>query len=155
MKALGRPPMAVNLYLIAATLDNAAPNDVLIRALSRILREKYDIQFFLENSQIRCLAHFVNLVVQKILAALNEADEPEVMDYYLPNKDLPFHYEPEEHPNLRDLENERFEAEADKSDEEDADAETMSDMAAELANLSPLQKLRLTTTRICGSPQRS
>ncbi|KAJ6569761.1 hypothetical protein DFH09DRAFT_1080487 [Mycena vulgaris] len=32
--------MAVNLYLIAATLDNAAPNDALIRALSHILREK-------------------------------------------------------------------------------------------------------------------
>ncbi|KAJ6563486.1 hypothetical protein B0H10DRAFT_2239418 [Mycena sp. CBHHK59/15] len=139
---------------LSPTLDNAAPNDVLIRALSRILREKYDIQFVPENSQIRCLAHVVNLVVQKILAALNEADEPEVMDYYLPNKDLPFHYEPEEDPNLRDLENERFEAEADKSDEEDADAETMSDMATELANLSPLQKLRLTTTKICGSPQR-
>ncbi|KAJ7339903.1 hypothetical protein DFH08DRAFT_625927, partial [Mycena albidolilacea] len=87
----------------------AATNDVLIRTLSRILMEKFDIQFVPENSQIRCLAHVVNLVVQKILATLNEADDPDVIDYYLPNKDLPFHYNPDEDPDLRDLENETFE----------------------------------------------
>ncbi|KAJ7131151.1 hypothetical protein C8R44DRAFT_612967 [Mycena epipterygia] len=68
------------IYLIAATLDNAAPNDVLIRALSRLLREKFDVQFVPENSQIRCLAHVVNLVVQKMLAALEEAPDHAVED---------------------------------------------------------------------------
>jgi hypothetical protein len=47
----------------------------------------------------------VNLVVQKILATLNEADDPEMVDYYLPNKDFPFHYDPDTDPVLWDLEN--------------------------------------------------
>lgn len=41
------------VYMIALTLDNAAPNDVFVRALSRILRENFAIQFVPENSQIR------------------------------------------------------------------------------------------------------
>jgi hypothetical protein len=123
--------------------DNAATNDVLVRVLSRILGEKFDIQFVPENSQIRCLAHVVNLVVQKILAVLDEAEDPEVVDYYLPNKNLPFHYDPESDPDLCDLESEQcippVEGEA---DEEEAGAATMTEMAAELASLSPLQKVR-------------
>ena len=89
-------------------LDNAKTNDVLVGALSRILMQKFGIQWVPENSQIRCLAHVVNLVVQKILAVLNEADDPEIVDYYLPNKDLPFHYDPDGDPDLRDLEEEIF-----------------------------------------------
>lgn len=129
-------------YLSAGVFDNAAPNDVLIRVLSRILREKFDIQFVPENSQIRCLAHVVNLVVQKILATLNEADDPEVVDYYLPNKDLPIHYSPDDDPNLRDLENEQFPSTPEEEDEEeDPELEVMTEMAEDLANLSPLQKV--------------
>lgn len=120
-------------------LDNAAPNDVLVRVLSRILREKFDVQFVPENSQIRCLAHVVNLVVQKLLATLDEADDPAVVDYYLPNKDLPFHYDPADDPNLRDLESEVFPA-VDGDDEEEEDVEMMSELAEELAKLSPLKK---------------
>ncbi|KAJ7876318.1 hypothetical protein B0H14DRAFT_2252522, partial [Mycena olivaceomarginata] len=78
-----------------ANLDNARTNDVLIRALSDILRQGFDIQWAPENSQIRCIAHVVNLVVQKILATLDEAHDPEEQDYYIPNKDLPFHYDPD------------------------------------------------------------
>ncbi|KAJ7189246.1 hypothetical protein C8R46DRAFT_877092, partial [Mycena filopes] len=115
---------------------------------------KFDIQFVPGNSQICCLAHVINLVVQKILAVLNEADDPAVIDYYLPNKDLPFHYVPEDDPNLRDLENEEFTPAPNADDEEDAEVEVMTDLAAELASLSPLQKLRLTATKICASPQR-
>ncbi|KAF7362862.1 Dimer-Tnp-hAT domain-containing protein [Mycena venus] len=140
--------------LSAGVFDSATTNDVLMRTLSRILMEKFDIQFVPENSQIRCLAHVVNLVVQKFLATLNEADDPEVVDYYLPNKDLPFHYDPDDDPDLRDLENETFEDEEVVQDEGELDAETMTELAAELAKLSPLQKLRLTMTKICASPQR-
>ncbi|KAJ7758326.1 hypothetical protein B0H16DRAFT_1225729, partial [Mycena metata] len=82
------------LYLIAAALDNAKTNDVLIRALSQLLREKYDIQFVPENSQIRCLTHVVNLVVQKLLAALEEGNESTLEEDCLSNKDLLFHYDP-------------------------------------------------------------
>ncbi|KAJ6613220.1 hypothetical protein B0H10DRAFT_1628930, partial [Mycena sp. CBHHK59/15] len=70
------------VYLIAVTLDNAAPNNVLIRTLSRLLQEKFDLQFVPDNSQIRCLAHVVNLVVQKILATLDEVSDPDVQDDY-------------------------------------------------------------------------
>ncbi|KAJ7865201.1 hypothetical protein B0H13DRAFT_1455339, partial [Mycena leptocephala] len=66
------------LYLLAVALDNAPPNDVLLRALARPLRENFDIQFVPANSQIRCLAHVVNLVVQKILAALGDVVDPDI-----------------------------------------------------------------------------
>ncbi|KAJ6464225.1 hypothetical protein DFH09DRAFT_1489009, partial [Mycena vulgaris] len=109
--------------------------------------EKFDIQFVSENSQIRCLAHVVNLVVQKILAKLNEADEPEVVEYYLPNKDVPFHCDPDDDPDLRDLENETFE------DQDDAQNEGELDLSSQ--SLVPCRRqLRLTMTKICASPQR-
>ncbi|KAJ7482522.1 hypothetical protein FB451DRAFT_1441871 [Mycena latifolia] len=64
----------------------------------------------------------------------------------------PFHYDPEEDPNLHDLESEQFPAV--DADEQEVEAEVMTELAEELASLSPLQKLRLTTTKICASPQR-
>ncbi|KAJ7649685.1 hypothetical protein FB45DRAFT_1049884 [Roridomyces roridus] len=128
------------------TFDSASPNDVLIAVLPRILADKFNIQFAPENSQIRCLAHVVNLVVQKILSTLNEADDPDVIDYYLPNKELPFYYDPDDDPDLKQMENEAppttTDSETTTSDEEDADVEVMQDMAAELEKLSPLQKRR-------------
>ena len=42
------------------------------------------------------MAHVVNLIVQAILAELNEADDPEQDDYYIPNKHIPFHYDPDD-----------------------------------------------------------
>ncbi|KAJ7148098.1 hypothetical protein C8R43DRAFT_1069164 [Mycena crocata] len=126
----------------------------MICALSRILRENFDIQWTPENSQIRCLAHVVNLVVQKILAALEEAEDPDVEDYYIPHKDLPFHYDPNADPDLAGLEQEKFEKEHEGTEEEDADAVFMAALAPELKKLSPLAKLRATTVKICSSPQR-
>lgn len=114
--------------------------------MSRILREKFDIQFVPDNSQIRCLAHVVNLVVQKLLSMLDEADDPDVEDYYIPNKDLPFHYDPKDDPDLRDMEDEVFaEKEDDDEDEEENEEVAASFIAAaganELGPLSPLQKV--------------
>jgi hypothetical protein len=80
----------------------------------------------------------VNLVVQKILATLKEADDPQMVEYYLPNKDIPFHYDPDNDPDLRDLKNETFEDQKDVNDEGELDVETMTELAAELAKLSPL-----------------
>ncbi|KAJ7349996.1 hypothetical protein DFH08DRAFT_958931 [Mycena albidolilacea] len=73
---------------MSLTLDNLSANDVLIRTLM----EKFDIQFAPDNSQICCIAHVVNLVVHKFLAAFNEAADPYNDDYYVPNKDESFHY---------------------------------------------------------------
>ncbi|KAJ7789136.1 hypothetical protein B0H14DRAFT_3503384 [Mycena olivaceomarginata] len=68
-------------------VDNVAANDVLIRTLSRFLMEKFDIQFTPANSQIRCIAYVVDLVVQKLLSALDETTDHKDDDYYVPSKD--------------------------------------------------------------------
>ncbi|KAJ6453398.1 hypothetical protein C8R45DRAFT_945232 [Mycena sanguinolenta] len=125
----------------ASTFDNASVNGVLVCALSLILREKFDIRFVPENSQIRCLVHVVNLVVQKISSV--------VIDYYLPNKDLPFQYDPDDDPDQRELENEQFSDANIGADE--LDAEMLTELAAEPKKLTPLQKM---TTKICASRQR-
>ncbi|KAF7363114.1 Dimer-Tnp-hAT domain-containing protein [Mycena venus] len=121
---------------ILEKIYNASTNDVLIRALSDILRRGFDIQWAPENSQIRWIAHGVNLVVQKILATLDEAHDPEEQDYYIPNKDLPFHYDPDGDPELIALEKEQFAKEHCAT------------------TLSAIGKLRTITIKICSSPQR-
>ncbi|KAK7012413.1 hypothetical protein R3P38DRAFT_2790675 [Favolaschia claudopus] len=140
------------LYLIAVALDNASPNTVLVMSLSKLLMKKFDIQFVPANSQIHCLAHVVNLVVQKILAALDATD---ATDEYLNNKYLPFHYDPQVDPEQIRLEEEVFTKEDDEGDEEDEAAELLAGILDdEYAEMSPLQKLRTATTKICSSPQR-
>ncbi|KAJ6528859.1 hypothetical protein B0H19DRAFT_1274494 [Mycena capillaripes] len=50
---------------------------------------------------------------------------------------------------------ESFPKHPEKEDEdEDPEVEVMTEMAEDLANLSPSQKLRMITTKICASPQR-
>ncbi|KAF7372111.1 Eukaryotic translation initiation factor 3 [Mycena venus] len=146
-----------SLHTLSLTLDNVSANDVLVRTLSRLLMEKFDIQFAPDNSQIRCIAHVVNLVVQKLLAAFNEAADPDNDDYYIPNKDEPFHYNVDDDPVQLALENEPIPVDDDAVDEarvDDADAALLGELAEEFADLTPLNKLRLITTKICSSPQR-
>ncbi|KAF7349955.1 hypothetical protein MVEN_01296600 [Mycena venus] len=140
--------------LLAVALDNASPNDVLLRALARLLQEKFDLQFVPANSQIRCLAHVVNLVVQKILAALGDVADPDVTDDYLPNKDVPFHYNPDNDPALDELEREVFDDKTDTGVNEEDKAILLTGLASEFKKMIPLQKLRTITTKICSSPQR-
>ncbi|KAJ7271309.1 hypothetical protein B0H12DRAFT_1228964 [Mycena haematopus] len=122
-------------------LDNASANDVLLQALARLLMKKFDIQFVPANSQIRCLAHVVNLVVQKFLAALDDAEDPENVDDYLPNKDLPFHYDPDDDPEVIAMEQEVFaEKPGQVENDEDDVADLLADLAPEFANMSVLQK---------------
>ena len=97
-------------------MDNASTNDVLARTLGILLLKRYKIHFSPENGQIHCLAHVVNLIVQKILHELFEADDPALQDYYdLYNKHLPFHFDPD-----TDEENQRFQAEGAKDEYADA-----------------------------------
>jgi hypothetical protein len=114
---------------------------VLLRALSRLLREKFDIQFVPANSQIRCLAHVVNLVVQKLLAALDDLLDPDLVDDYLPNKDLPIHYDPDTDPDVLQMEQEIFTKDDNETTEEDDAATLMDGLASTFAKMSPLQKV--------------
>ncbi|KAJ7830794.1 hypothetical protein B0H14DRAFT_3143399 [Mycena olivaceomarginata] len=158
--------------------DNSEGLDAIVASSSAGLksrvkpREKFNIQFVPENSQIRCLAHVVNLVVQKILATFNEAEDPTNDDYYAHNKDVPLHYDPEQDPDQLELDNEVFsepntrdatdsgdEAANDSDSDGDADArgldmefdlDFLGEEAENLRNLT----LRLMTIKICSSPPR-
>lgn len=127
-------------YFIALTMDNASANTVLARTLSGLLMERYGIHFSPENGQIRCLAHVVNLVVQQILSALINADDPTVNDWYLLHKFLPFHYDVEGDEELRALEDDEMAETDEKLTELCQDEEK--DEALNLDEISnPVQKV--------------
>ncbi|KAF7371616.1 Eukaryotic translation initiation factor 3 [Mycena venus] len=88
-----------------------------------------------------------------ILAALSDVADPDVTDDYLPNKDVPFHYNPDNDPALDELEREVFDDTADTDADED-EAIALTGLASEFKKMIPLQKLRIITTKICSSPQR-
>ncbi|KAH9912012.1 ribonuclease H-like domain-containing protein [Fomitopsis serialis] len=134
-------------------MDNASTNDVLARTLTGLLLEKYGIHFSPENGQIRCLAHVVNLVVQKILASIIDAEDPDENDWYLLHKFLPFHYDLEDDDELNAMEEE----EAAAMDEKLADLCSDEDKDTPISDeeiLNAVQKLRLIVRKIVSSPQR-
>jgi hypothetical protein len=130
--------------------------------------QNFGIQFAPANSQIHCLAHVVNLVVQKLLAVLDDAPDPDITDDYLPNKDLPLHYDPDQDPEILAMEQEVFK-DGEMGPDEDEAAGLLAGLTSTFESLSPLQRvsifflsyccsdviqLRTTTTKICSSPQR-
>ena len=90
-------------------------NDVIISTVARHLQSKYDIPES-PNQHIRCLCHVVNLVVQSILAALGEADNPEDTDHFLLNKAQPLHLDMDNDPDQVALDHEEFNDDSDASD---------------------------------------
>ena len=134
-------------------MDNASVCDVLARAAGVMLLQKYGLNFHTQNARIRCMAHVVNLIVQALLAALNEADDPEKDDYYIPNKHLPFHYNPDDDNEVQEIE-----AEGNKPDDEDGEFEELLNMpdleneeldnevTAKVVNLSEVKKVSSPTT---------
>ncbi|TRM56363.1 hypothetical protein BD626DRAFT_414065 [Schizophyllum amplum] len=125
---------------------------------------RYGIPFNADNAQIRCIAHVVNLVVQKILAVLKEVDaDPDAQDYYeLFLKHFPIHFSYDDDEDLRE-----WEAEGDDGDEGDDDDVEVIDMSAvqdedeeefddeeeEEENLTALEKLRTACKKIVSTPQ--
>jgi hypothetical protein len=99
-------------------MDNASVCDVLARAAGIMLLKKYGLQFHPQNARICCLAHVVNLIVQCLLALLNEAEDPEMDDYYIPNKHLPFHYDPDDDEEVQQMEGEGDEMEGGEEEDE-------------------------------------
>jgi hypothetical protein len=91
-------------YLLAVCGDNASSCDVLARTVGIILLKRYHLGFHEENGRICCLAHVVNLVVQRILSSLGDADDPEKEDYFLPNKHLPIHCDADQDANVQEME---------------------------------------------------
>ena len=67
--------------------------------------ELYGVPFHPNNSHIHCLAHVVNLVVQKMLSVAKDVDDPELQDYYeCLNKQFPVHYDLDTDDELHDFE---------------------------------------------------
>lgn len=100
------------IHFLALTMDNVSSNDVLARTLGQLLT-KYDVEFDPVNGQIRCMPHVINLVVQKILSVLCDAQvssdsvaDPDVEDYHPTTKRYPVHYDPSEDADLAALEEE-------------------------------------------------
>ncbi|KAF8257527.1 hypothetical protein EI94DRAFT_1629671 [Lactarius quietus] len=82
--------------------------------------ELYHVPFHPNNSHIRCLAHVVNLIAQKMLSVVKDVDNPELQDYYESlNKQFPVHYDIDNDDELQDFENDnddRSKAQGDLSD---------------------------------------
>ncbi|KZT64307.1 hypothetical protein DAEQUDRAFT_678786 [Daedalea quercina L-15889] len=115
--------------------------------------QRYGIHFAPENGQIRCLAHVVNLVVQKILASLIDADDPDVNDWYLLHKFLPFHYNNDENDELNELEDATFVADDEKLTDKCPDEEKDQPLTPD-EPLNAVQKLRIIVRKVVSSPQR-
>ncbi|KAJ7796917.1 hypothetical protein B0H14DRAFT_2619494 [Mycena olivaceomarginata] len=81
--------MVAHTFVDILALDNASANNVLLQALAWLLMSKFDIQFVPANSKIRCIAHVVNLVVQRLLAALDDAEDPDTADVASRTKIVP------------------------------------------------------------------
>jgi len=78
---------------------------VLVATVARTLLTKYGIPES-PNLHIRCACHVVNLVVQAILLALGEADDPDNVDYFTLNKDQALHFDVSTDPDQIELDNE-------------------------------------------------
>lgn len=86
---------------------------------------RYSLPFNPANAQIHCLAHVVNLVVQKVLKLAGEVqDDPDLADYYeLFLKHLSFHFNIDEDEDLQAWEEEEYDDESCAVPEEDEEEE--------------------------------
>jgi len=129
-----------DLYMISLTTDNASVNDVIIKVTGQIILQKYNVPYT-PDMHIRCIAHVVNLIVQAFLAAMDEADSPDNIDYFLLHKESPIHYDPDDDEDHIAMESEDVDLEA-----IDADGDEVLDIAEEKAieeiqHSSPLKRV--------------
>ncbi|KAF8161992.1 ribonuclease H-like domain-containing protein, partial [Pholiota molesta] len=111
---------------------------------------QYDIPFT-PDMHIRCFAHIINLIVQAFLHAIDEAEDPDITDYY--DKDAPIHYDVDQDEELAALEQSRPK----DLDSGDAAVQDWDEAETELLETvhyqSALQRLRFIATKIVSSPQ--
>jgi hypothetical protein len=93
------------------------------------------------------LCHIVNLVVQAILAALGEADNPDEVDYFTLNKEQPFHLDIDADPDQIELDREEFqdEEEDEMTPEENI---TLEEEEKLKATESPLSKVHISAMKL-------
>ncbi|SJL11862.1 uncharacterized protein ARMOST_15273 [Armillaria ostoyae] len=148
-------------YLLTVSMDNASVNEMLATTLATLMLQHYRLKFVPENGYIHCLDHVVSLVVQALMNALEEAEDPNVLDYHGPNKKYPSHYSEDDDEALRELEAE-IEREMDEDEllrtssniENEDNDELLEAILSDVDEWSPVKKLRLIVTKICSSPQR-
>ena len=99
-------------------MDNASVCNVITRSAGIMLLKKYGLHFHEGNACIHCMAHVVNLIVQSLLVSLDGATDPDSEDYYIHNKHLPFHYDPEDDDEVIEMEN-KADGNEDADDEDD------------------------------------
>ena len=80
-------------------------NDVIIETAARCLLARYGIAYT-PDMQVRCIAHVLNLVVQAFLYGMDEALDPDDIDYYKDHKDGPIHYDIDKDEEQLAMENE-------------------------------------------------
>jgi len=71
--------------------------------------KQYGISFHSDIARIWCLAHVVNIVVQTILTELDEAEDPDNLNWFDINKHLPAHYDVDQDEDLQEMEAEVLE----------------------------------------------
>lgn len=132
-------------------MDNATVNDVLYDTVARCVLALY-LQPLNPDGHGRCTGHVTNLSVQDILAALNEAEWSDTVDYFELHKGSPLHYNADEDEDQKELETEEdVEEDSDRTVEDVAmkGISALEDAAAEvMVNTSPLCRVRLFVLRL-------
>lgn len=117
----------------------------MLKTLSRYLLKDFDTHFVPGNAHIRCLAHILNLAVQKILSTIDEAEDPTTSDYF--DKSVPLHYDPDTDEMVQEMEDEgKGDRSGDlkdiDSDDDEAERIFIQQLTQGDESLSPLKKVR-------------
>ena len=102
-------------------MDNRSPNDVMARTLSHLLWARYHLDYDGSEHCIRCMGHVINLVAQAMLFAIEEAEDPEVNDYFEIHKFEPIHLNDKLAETLYGVLDKESEAGSDEATAEKAD----------------------------------
>ena len=116
--------------------------------------ELYSIPFHPNNSHICCLAHVVNLVIQKMLSVVKNVDDPELQDYYeCLNKQFPVHYDLDNDDELHDFETKDNDGSKAQSDLTDGLIDQESGKQDQFGGMGAIEKVRLSCATLSNSRQ--